>query len=153
MYFDNLSIQTMQKILELAWPRFLEREGCVVIDWCEDESSPLSDDFDRTGRECFVNHVHILDLVEHNAADEKAESYTFLPEHPDFLAACRIGRLLARTWLEKLRKDFPDDDFRVYFTRDDNPIVRFHRVYESESPWMEDLDDDNDQILILDTRR
>lgn len=38
-------------------------------------------------------------------------------------------------WLRKLEQEFPTNRFRVYVTTRNDPIVRFHRVYEGERPW------------------
>jgi hypothetical protein len=52
--------------------------------------------------------------------------------------------------------DFPRDDFRVYYTRNDDPIVRFHRIYDKEPLLMNEKDWSNQiskgSIIILDTR-
>jgi hypothetical protein len=38
----------------------------------------------------------------------------------------------------KLKTDFPNERFRVYYTRYDNPIVRFHKVRPDEDVWLSD---------------
>ena len=48
-----------------------------------------------------------------------------------FVGACELGKQIARMWAVKLKADFPLDRFRVYYTQNDNPIVRFHKVRDN----------------------
>ena len=57
--------------------------------------------------------------------------------HPDFAAACKLGEILCEAWAAKLRRDFPDEDYAVICTRDDNPIVRFHKIREDRALWVD----------------
>jgi hypothetical protein len=84
---------------------------------------------DRTGREAFVDHVHILDEIR--GGKPRATS------GGDLLAdAWHIALIIARIWGAMLSQEFPSSSFRVYATRDDEPIVRFHRCYPGEVPWL-----------------
>jgi hypothetical protein len=75
----------------------------------------------------------VRELEGLNAIDEFYDQ-----THPDFIAACELGRTAARLWAIKLHLDFPDDRFRVYYTEYDNPIVRFHKVRHSEPAFLTD---------------
>jgi len=46
-----------------------------------------------------------------------------------------LAQTIAQMWLRKLEADFPGDQFRVYVTTKNDPIVRFHRVYDGEPVW------------------
>ena len=87
--------------------------------------------------------------------DETEEIYD--ESHPDFIAACELGKTVARMWALKLKADFPNEHFRVYYTQYDNPIVRFHKVRPHEHVWLsnEELLDATDpwfrDALIYDT--
>ena len=45
---------------------------------------------------------------------------------------------MARMWATKLKADFPNEQFCVYYTQYDNPIVRFHKVRSNEHVWLSD---------------
>jgi hypothetical protein len=153
-------------VAKLLWPTFFEFAGCVFADcaassWIirasrRGEAGPASWEPDRTGAEALENHVHVIDEFRHpkNVWSEKRSTYRLT--HPAFRAAEQLGRLMAESWFAKLKQDFPNDNFRVYFGRRDNPIVRFHRVYAGEPPWL-DADDfaaqvQKREIVVLDTR-
>jgi hypothetical protein len=101
-----------------------------------------------------VNHVHILDEFAHradvteryqvqgsvDASGQPLEEWDirYMETHPDFIAACELGRVAAQLWALKLRADFPGERFRVYYTEYDNPIIRFHKVRPSEGLWLSD---------------
>jgi hypothetical protein len=56
-------------------------------------------------------------------------------------------------WFAKLQRDFPGQRFRVYLNVDDEPVVRFHRVYHDEPVWLDALAKRHSAAgaLILDT--
>jgi hypothetical protein len=60
-------------------------------------------------------------------------------------------------WFQKLRLDFPQYDFRVYYTQDDNPIIRFHRVRPDEPNWIDEgkyiEKIERGKVVIYDTRK
>jgi len=110
-------------------------------------AGPIKQLTDKTETECFINHTHIFDQFRNRATSEKREfvseeldfvENTYDTSHPDFIAACEIGREIARMWALKLRAEFPLHRFRVYYTQYDNPIVRFHRVRMDEPVWLTD---------------
>ncbi len=67
----------------------------------------------------------------------------------------QIGIQMAEAWFAKLQLDFPRDDFRVYYTRDDEPTVRFHRVYRGEPVWMDEPGPETSRhaVRVWDTRQ
>jgi hypothetical protein len=81
---------------------------------------------DLVAAEGFDSHTHLLDLFAHRAKLRREPWWN--SRHPDFARACRLGEIMCETWAAKLRRDFPDEDYAVFCTRDDNPIVRFHRI-------------------------
>jgi hypothetical protein len=54
-----------------------------------------------------------------------------------------------------LQVDFPDYRFRVYYTQEDNPVVRFHRARDGEPYWLNENDHREDvelaRIIVYDT--
>jgi hypothetical protein len=132
-----------EAILHVAWPSFVEVGGGTFL--CEaapGDASSVGRAYDLTATEALCNHVHVLDLVEHGAGldgSDPGRGY-YDAQHPDFLAACEAGRIIAQSWQAKLARDFPGRRFRVYFCADDNPVVRFHAVREKEAPWLDERD-------------
>lgn len=133
-------------VARFLWPDFVEQHGCVFLG-NEPGFSPPPANGRATDWECFINHTHIFDEFRNKATrtvvlDEHEEA-NFIEEiydetHPDFIAACELGRMAARLWTLKLKQDFPADRFRVYYTEYDNPIVRFHKVRANEPLWLTD---------------
>jgi hypothetical protein len=130
-------------ILRVAWPAFVEVGGGTFLrDAAPGDAAGPGRFPDLTAAEAFCNHVHILDLVEHGAGldgSDPGRGY-YDAAHPDFLAACESGRIIARCWQAKLTRDFPGRRFRVYFCADDSPVVRFHAARDNEPPWLDERD-------------
>jgi hypothetical protein len=77
---------------------------------------------------CDKRSTHRLFLRQsHGGADRARRRRSF--GIPDFWRWHRFA---------KLCDDFPDYRFRVYVTRLDDPIIRFHRVREHEPVWITD---------------
>ncbi|MEZ5284330.1 MAG: hypothetical protein R2712_05880 [Vicinamibacterales bacterium] len=93
---------------------------------------------DRTGIEAFASHIHLLDLFAHDRRVFDRRTLLYDRSHRHFRTAEQLGQTVAQTWCARLRSDYPGQHFRVYYTRDDDPAVRFHRVYAGEPVWMED---------------
>ena len=134
-------------MLQVFWPDFIEVDGCFYARFqcAGDPVNQLSDG--KTETECFINHTHIFDEFRNHATRQEMErasedlevvEETYEISHPDFIAACEIGREMARMWALKLKMDFPQHRFRVYYTQYDNPIVRFHMVRTDEPVWLSD---------------
>jgi len=140
------------------WPDFVIEHGCVFLGWHAGSNPPPANDT-ATGWESFVNHTHMLDEFENAAEKIVGEDVIYKEDHPDFVAACELGRRIAWMWALKLKLDFPNDQFRVYYTQYDNPIVRFHKVRDGEAHWLseEDLQSATDSsfrdALIFDTAK
>jgi hypothetical protein len=142
----RLSVRTASALVQLLWPDFVEVNGCIFAGFqCGDGGEDSS--ADKTETECLVNHTHLLDEFHNNATFETREHFseqldsaeeTYDNAHPDFIAACRLGTRMAEMWALKLKFDFPENRFRVYYTQYDNPIVRFHKVRVDEPVWLSD---------------
>jgi hypothetical protein len=154
----RVSIGTAIELLhDVFWPEFVEVDGCVFLAWLK--SNGLEHKYGRTETEASENHTHMIDLFNHKAdhrpIDENDDRF-YNSEHPDFKLLCEMGKALAEIWFRKLMIDFPSYDFRVYYTQNDNPIVRFHRVRLGETNWLDKSDwpeaIERGEIIIYDTR-
>lgn len=143
----RISVRSVLEIQKILWPSFIELDGCTYAEFQSGEGpiTLLRDGMTET--ESFVNHTHIFDEFRNRAAStqliEKYECLDVIEEQydttsPDFIAACKLGYEMARMWAIKLKADFPQKRFRVYYTQYDNPIVRFHTVREDEPVWISD---------------
>jgi hypothetical protein len=140
----------------LFQPSFEERHGCVFL--AGQSADPAALGTDRTGAEAFANHVHVLDLFTHSASvdgDRRGDRRWYDQTSADFVAACALGKALAWAWFCKLKADYPQYRFRVYYTEQDNPIVRFHRVRVGEGVWLSEADWSEavvmGEVLVFDT--
>lgn len=172
------SIQTADKLMNFFWPDFKEVDGLVLLSWVyinpvdpknfqrvmRKKSTylsiwmmPLPDERDDTGTEWICNHTHMIDIFNHHAGRTPTPDndihYDY--DHPDFELLCKVGKQIAHLWFLKLKQDFPQYRFRVYYTQYDNPIVRFHRVRDNEPNWLseEAWKDEikNGTIIVFDT--
>ncbi|HLK52830.1 MAG TPA: hypothetical protein VKU42_05205 [Candidatus Angelobacter sp.] len=143
----RLSVRTANALIRLLWPDFVEVNGCVIAGFqCGDGAVKVLS-CGKTETECFINHTHVLDEFRNKATFETREHFseqldvveeTYDNAHPDFIAACELGTKMAEMWALKLKFDFPENRFRVYYTQYDNPIVRFHKVRVDEPVWLSD---------------
>jgi hypothetical protein len=132
---------------ELLAPRFVERDGVVVLSPDSDCAARNRQAFDTlSDLEAGCTHVHVLDHFQNDAELREpmvgADGYELYYDlaHPDFHAACAIGLGMVHAWAAHLKALFPRHDFRVYYTELDNPTVRCHRVRSEESPWLSDAE-------------
>ncbi len=125
------------QVARVLWPEFVEERGCVFLGWHSGSNPPPESDT-ASGWESFVNHTHILDEFANDSEKFVGDEVVYREDDPDFVLACELGRLIAWLWALKLKIDFPDQRFRVYYTQYDNPIVRFHKVRDGESCWLSD---------------
>ncbi|MFL6300558.1 MAG: hypothetical protein ACJ71N_08135 [Terriglobales bacterium] len=142
----HVSVKAAAQVLRVFWPNFVELDDCVYLDFqCSGGVNELSDG--KTETESFINHTHIFDEFKNRATNTQREHVsedmdvieeTYDVAHADFVAACEIGREMAFMWAIKLKSDFPNERFRVYYTQYDNPIVRFHKVRAGEPDWLSD---------------
>ncbi len=152
---SRIKAQTAVELLQIFWPDFVEANDLVLLPW-ESAAAPsnVQREMDHTGVEAFLNHTHIMDLFRHEVAWEDGH---YDHHSPDFKDLCEIGKKLAGIWYQKLQVDFPNYRFRVYYTQDDDPIVRFHRVRENEPYWLSEnsYSDEVEQgtVIVYDTRQ
>jgi hypothetical protein len=137
MNSDDISVMAGLTVARLLWPDFVKENGCVFLARHSGSNPPPASDT-ATGWESFMNHTHIFDEFANDASRFVSEEVAYDEAHPDFGSACELGQKIAKLWALKLKLDFPSDRFRVYYTQDDNPIVRFHKVRDSEPQWISD---------------
>lgn len=95
----------------IFWPQFVEFEGYILR---EDFSLDALAGFEaapgpRRATEATMNHIHIGDLHSPACATADQERY--------------LGRILREIYEVKLRHDFPDRNFVVYFNDDEDPAL------------------------------
>jgi hypothetical protein len=142
-------VGTALAVSKWLWPEFQRVGGGTFLrstaphkDW-----HPTSDLLDQ---EAFSNHTHVFDVFAHRAYFKRAP--WFDQAHPDFAAACHLGEIMCETWAAKLRRDFPDEDYAVICSRDDNPIVRFHKIREGAETWIDPGDCPPGTVLLIHSR-
>ena len=133
---ETFEIRTVKKfhdhseLIDIVWPNFVEVEECILIN--KDSDSIFQIDLehiykqygDKSGFEASVSHVHMIDI-----------SRTF-KKHP--LEGLKFAKKIMDMWARKLKIDFPNYKFVVILTfHDDDTIVRFHRLREEESAWVD----------------
>ncbi len=124
------------KVSNFLWPNIEIREESVFLQEALTGNSSSVESFSSlTEAEIFHNHVHVLDLFKHEASLEEEPFWD--QHHPDFDAACRLGKTAVQTWTAKLRMDAPNRPFVVIYTQNDNPIVRFHQRRDREPGYLE----------------
>lgn len=131
----EVRVEQAEALAELLWPELVEEGGAIFLRSGRlAASTPLETLGDLVAAESLVNHVHILDELEHDAGLDDEPFWN--EAHPDFTRAIRLAIVVAETWAARLAARFPDCDFAVYATRDDNPIVRFHSIRADVPPWL-----------------
>jgi hypothetical protein len=131
----DTTIAHASAVADLLWPDFVEEGGAVFLRAGRlAAATPLSKFPHLLDAECFVNHVHILDEFEHNAALDEDPFWN--PKHVDFMKAIALAGVVAETWATRLARDFPDQSFAIFATRDDNPIVRFHKIRPDQALYL-----------------
>jgi hypothetical protein len=154
----QIEVRSALAVSRILWPEFVEEHGCVLLSWHAGSNPPPASDT-ATSWESFVNHTHVFDEFANNATTAGSEGALYDEHHPDFVSACELGQKIAKLWALKLKLDFPNVRFRVYYTQYDNPIVRFHRVRDDEEPWLSDealhgaVDRSFRSALVYDTSR
>ena len=100
----------------------VESEGCIFLKGMSAGYNSEVEEYcgDKTGYECFVNHIHIDDHTRKNMV------------------------LVAVTFLTKLsamlKAQYPDYEFRGEISEGDSVIVRFHRLRSGEQWLLDDLE-------------
>jgi hypothetical protein len=155
---EQVTVTAALSVARILSPDFIQEHGCVFLGWHSGSNPPPTNDT-ATGWESFVNHTHIFDEFANGASTLVCQEVVYDERHPDFLAACELGKKIAKLWALKLMLDFPSERFRVDYTQYDNPIVRFHRVRNDEEHWVSDevlqtaIDPSFRNALIYDTSR
>lgn len=137
----RIGIKTAVELSRIFWPDFAEVDDLVLVPWVKIVRTGDSENgLDLTGIESLQNHTHIIDLFKHEAGREPGEKDDCFYDwnHPDFALLCEVGKKLAQMWFLKLKGYFPQYRFRVYYTQEDDPIVRFHRVRPEEPCWLDE---------------
>jgi len=157
----KIDVANAAHLLRFLWPEFMEIGGMYflkVFAPTPARARQLLQQFkgDRTGVEAFWNHHHISDIFRHEFERTKKKGNSLWDEsHPDFRAACEVGKTIAKLWYHKLKADFPTRRFRVYYTEQDSPIVRFHMVRPKEAVWIREAENRDaiasEEVLICDT--
>ena len=92
---------------------------------------------DRTGLECFINHIHIEDYLDDN---EKRTSAGILLQ----------GLTYAISLRQKLRGTHSGASFNIILTQSaESCSVRFHKIRENESWLRNDIEDYTDEGVCL----
>jgi len=150
----NIRITTAASLLRILWPAFELRDGGVFLEGTH--TGQLGDFATLTEAEAFYNYTHMTDAFVHRMRyvhDESLDGERPDPDDPEHVLSWEVVRQIGMMWLQKLRLDFPHDRFRVYVTRYDEPIVRFHKVREHEPFWLDDppVDKADPDYIVFDT--
>ena len=136
------------ELAELMWPEFITEGPAVFLRTSRRGAlQPISTFPDLVAAEAFVNHVHLLDALEHDAT--LPEEPFWNPRHPDFKSGLRLASSVAECWAAKLAQEFPKRQFAVFATRDDNPVVRFHSVVPDLPLWLEPSEFPHGSVLCI----
>jgi hypothetical protein len=148
---EQPDVTTALQIAELLWPDFVLEGGATFVKSAR-EGAPQT--IQSLGglleAEWFVNHTHVLDNFVHGALLPTEPFWD--STHQDFARACRLGEIMCETWAAKLRRDAPDEDYAVYCTRDDNPIVRFHKIREPDDVYFDPATHPAGTVLMIRSR-
>lgn len=107
-------------------PCFVESQGCVFMHGFSHnaERHVVGDFHDRTGFECFINHVHLSDFVEIEG-----------------IHRLWVGFQYVAVLSEELKKEFPERRFTIIISYGPDTagdcVVRFHCTRENEQ-WLSD---------------
>lgn len=131
-------------LLGIVHSGFTRVDGCVILAERSNltGNATLKDFPDRTGYECFVNHLHVED---------------YLAEDASITQPMLLGQGLALTYLlkEELSVFSAGENFRIIVSSDESSCsVRFHQIREGEEWLSRDLNSyTHEAILFLDTSR
>lgn len=138
-----------EKLRHLIDAPLLEIDGCFFFEeeWKRSRAS-LSQFPDRTGLECFVNHVHMEDFVKRT---KRTSAHLIV----DLLFA--QGWQCATHLKERLAAYRPEVGFRIIITADEGTYpsctVRFHLIRKHENWLANDLEGYREEAVgFLDTR-
>lgn len=135
------SLQLSESLRNLLVSQIVEFEGCFFLEPLLKLSpnATLLHFPDRTGFECFVNHIHVEDYLDRNGGTDPTSNLQ--------LAS---GIRFARELKEKLDEYRSQGRFRIIVTSDDETcIVRFHKVRENETWLSEDLEQYREEAVCV----
>jgi len=154
---SELPSPSLRILTRVLLPQFFELGGCVFVRHVASDGlfrearsgRPHNGRWnpDRTGAEASENHLHPLDLF--------APALHVFKHDPRFRAAEVLGQSIAHSWFSHLVRAFPGQRFRIYYSRSNNPTVRFHRCYRGEPLWLDEATHTTDiargHLLVLET--
>ena len=125
------------ELAELLDRGFVERYGCILYSGHEKSAQLKSTRealVDKTGIECFANHIHIIDHVK-----------------ADPLGQLQQGMAFVRELTKELRRSYPRTRFRLILSHNKHGvIVRFHKLRVAEEWLSDDLEEyKEDSIYVL----
>ena len=113
-------------LLTLAWPEFVDQNGCILLsDQLVKSHAKLNDFDDETSYEAFVNHVHL--------------NGTEFGEELTSIEIIRMASIIAEIWKRKLSHDFSKDEFLIILAFDEEEseaTLRFHKIRNAQMPWI-----------------
>lgn len=134
-----IRVTTAHQLSSLFWPSFELRDGVILL---TGTPTPELSRFDTLSEaEAFYSHTHVFDCFRHaipSVHNPEWDTESPNPTHAEFALAWDLAKRMGHMWLSKLVHDFPQARFRVYVTKLDEPIVRYHRVRENEADWYRD---------------
>ena len=130
------TVEQAEDVADLFWPELIDDHGAVfLLSGRLANAAPLYKFADLMEAECAVNHVHILDELEHQA---RLDTHPFWnAAHPDFHRAISLAAVIAECWAAALASHYPNRDFAIIATRDDSPSVRFHQIRADDRIWLD----------------
>ena len=143
---------TAVEVAELLWPKLIRERGATFVAFLRPIAQRAFESYpnDLVGTELFVNHLHVLDWFENSAKSTRAPYWR--RTHPDFARACRLAEVVGEAWAAKLGSEFPDKDFAVLVTRDDNPIVHFYEIRGPKDRWCDSLKNVPGSLIVIHSR-
>ncbi|AJS59005.1 hypothetical protein UB51_11590 [Paenibacillus sp. IHBB 10380] len=132
------------ELIDVFWPKFVEVEECILIQKNSEKNTEIKFDHiikqfgDRTGFEASESHVHMIDI---------SKTFRKFP-----LEGLRFAKKLMEMWATKLKLDFPHYRFNVILTfHDDDTIVRFHRLRDEETLWLniDKIEDYQEGVIVM----
>lgn len=142
------TVEQGETVAGLLWPDLIQEGDAVFLrSGREATGAPLGSFADLVEAECLVNHVHLLDEFDHGAGLELEPSWD--ARHDDFRRAISLAATVAEVWAARLALLFPLDEFAVFATRDDSPIVRFHKVRPNLPLWCDPREFEHGTVLLI----
>ena len=127
-------LSVLKRLLHTCWPALVEINSAVFLAADLPPAGPDMQSFsDRTAAEAFYNHIHILDLL--SLSDSRR--HKIMRTASGRTLVDDISHMIVDMWRTKLQRDFPAYHFRLYLTREEEPILRFHVLRTDEPPWLD----------------